>query len=965
MLKTSDGTQIKRLSGKIGDRQPALGGRKQRALYTATGGETSIDLSLLTPSLSYTPSANQISVKRTSGSGLISGIDFYERTATSIGFPVADPLIAGEIVEIILDFGITSVMALAPRSDCFSQTATAGQTLITADFSWTYNLNPSKAIGGVRFEINGITQTRGIDFTEVNLGNVNTNQIVVNDAFLGGENIILTPVYQAIDTSAASTSFYGQAYANMQSAFTAGTQAFVDQSSDMISVPNTSIVNRAKIPNLANDLRASLGNERIETQSIVQLQNEFGPNGEPVFSVLNDDRGMIRFVGAGWAISSGTGTSGSMMATSTASGTAFIEVTFYGTGLNILTAQNADGRDMRAAVDGGSLGSNIFYGASSSAIINGRNYVPNTVMVAASGLTLGIHTVRVELVTLAMAVSGFEILNSNASGLININTGVGYINGQKYINTLVDSVAYNTGVTGTKGGRIVRYLNSDGTFGQAFQATDASTLYIANAVHTNEEVARVYHWREFGCGRQSPKDDFSDLSGGGARAFTLDDGTTTLIHSSAALQATEALGIRGTASLFFTFIGTGLDLVRQDDASGGADQYYAYIDNGSGQAFSTTGSTVSRIQKVVSGLAYGTHTVKIQSPSGPATWNFGIKQFIVYQPKKPSVPSSSIEICDYNVMAAYAIAGSAPQGPSLSTGILFKAPSREIVYVGTGFTGSLAATNGVGFEADTSTAGDYVQYTFFGTGIDLMGLLSSGTANTVIQIDGANYTGTATAVGSGTWTAGTSTWAITAQTLLSISTLALGVHTIKATFTGTFSAARILSVNPITPIHSYKSNLYADLQNTLTVGSNSLMDSRKTSMIKEILPAQKAWVQAIGLGRVTTTATSYVPMPDMSVTIKTSGGALSMIAVVSTELPATANYLVAAIFVDGVQASGNNIDQAATLGAAISSQLCLIANLAVSAGVHKVDVYWKTPAGTTMPSDVNTYASRTLIVEEI
>jgi len=133
MLKTSDGTQIKRIS-KIGDRQPALGGRKQRALYTATGGETSIDLSLLTPSLSYTPSANQISVKRTSGSGLIAGIDFYERTATSIGFPIADPLIAGEIVEIVLDFGITSVMALAPRSDCFSQTATlsasGGNTLV-------------------------------------------------------------------------------------------------------------------------------------------------------------------------------------------------------------------------------------------------------------------------------------------------------------------------------------------------------------------------------------------------------------------------------------------------------------------------------------------------------------------------------------------------------------------------------------------------------------------------------------------------------------------------------------------------------------------------------------------------------------------------------------------------------------------------------------------------------------------
>jgi hypothetical protein len=39
-------------------------------------------------------------------------LDFFELTPSSIGFPVSDPLIAGEIVEITLDFLATGVMAL-------------------------------------------------------------------------------------------------------------------------------------------------------------------------------------------------------------------------------------------------------------------------------------------------------------------------------------------------------------------------------------------------------------------------------------------------------------------------------------------------------------------------------------------------------------------------------------------------------------------------------------------------------------------------------------------------------------------------------------------------------------------------------------------------------------------------------------------------------------------------------------
>ena len=104
MLKTTDGTQIKRLPGFVGDRYPTTGFQKKRALYTATGGETSINLSLLSPPLSYVPNQSQITVKRTSGGGpLIAGIDFYETSVSTVGFPTTDPLLSGEIVEIMQD----------------------------------------------------------------------------------------------------------------------------------------------------------------------------------------------------------------------------------------------------------------------------------------------------------------------------------------------------------------------------------------------------------------------------------------------------------------------------------------------------------------------------------------------------------------------------------------------------------------------------------------------------------------------------------------------------------------------------------------------------------------------------------------------------------------------------------------------------------------------------------------------
>lgn len=210
MIRTADGSgQYKRLV-RNGDRYPStLGFQRKKATYTATGGEVSINLALLSPAISYMPGQNMLTVKRSSGGGALMSSDFQELTSTSIGFS-GDPLVANEVVEIIQEATVTGVMACTASPQCYTQTATVGQTLVTCDFSWTYGLNSAKAIGGVAVYLQGVLQVRGVDYTETNLGTANTNQIIFVDALLGGENIVVLPAYQPIDTSAAANTFNGQ-----------------------------------------------------------------------------------------------------------------------------------------------------------------------------------------------------------------------------------------------------------------------------------------------------------------------------------------------------------------------------------------------------------------------------------------------------------------------------------------------------------------------------------------------------------------------------------------------------------------------------------------------------------------------------------------------------------------------------------------------------------------------------------
>jgi hypothetical protein len=773
-------------------------------------------------------------------------------------------------------------------------------------------------------------------------------------------------------------------------------QTFIDQSSTLTAQNSTTgypsptgtfystVIGRAAIPDITNDFRASLGIERIQTQQSQLIQNEQGPNGESIFGVVNDDRGLIRFVGT-W--SSYAQTHGPLITTGVTGD--YIEITFYGTGLNALLWNDGASRNFPVTLDGSAYSSPIVTG---STVLFARNYPPNVIWNLVSGQTLGLHTVKITNNASVMAVYGFEILNSNASGLININPGTAYSKGTKYINSAVDSIAYNkdqagtTVVTGAKGGRIVRAITANDTISTYWQAVDASIAYGNSASHANEEVARVYMPREFGAGRYNAtyanQDDFSLMTTTARQAaFTLDDGTTTLLVSGNTVAGGQ-LGVGAGAnpegiwvgsnnqSLTFTFVGCGLDALLYDTASG-SDSYTYNIDGGSNTAwFYSSGSTSIRTQKIVSGLPYGTHTFTFNRIT-PSLWSTVFVAFKVYQPKKPALPVGAVEICDYNIMGNY-VSGTSS---GIGTGLLRKSVMREFIYVGTWST-SIDVNAICGFWTGTLTTGDYAQYTFFGTGFEYRFTNPGLSVSTTFTLTDSSYpSGTSNFSSFTTGYYGSSVTSFTASTGvlvtntggtytngIYISGLALGWHTIKIAKTAGTSWIYPLGIDIITPIHVHKHNLYATLQNTLAVGSQSLNDSRQTT---SVATSNKAWAQAVGVTSVVTTSSSYVPLADMSVTIKTSGGPISITGDILLNAPAGASgaYARIVVYVDGVQVTRDR-HQYNQSTATFAFEFPINIICPVAAGIHKVDVFWNT-SGVSFSANADANANRMLTVREL
>lgn len=768
---------------------------------------------------------------------------------------------------------------------------------------------------------------------------------------------------------------------SLRGAFGAGFQNFVDTQNILVATTSTgapaagsfysTILNRKSIVDLSQDLKARMGIERIATQYAVQLQDEFGTNGEPVYSLLNDVKGLVRFVG-NW--SSVNNASGIGVFTNTVND--YVEITFYGTGLNLLAYTDSNNSDYRVSVDGGTEGSNIFP-TGKSAILANRNSTINAIVPAVSGLTLGVHTVKIRLASIALSMCGFEVLNQSST--IKLNPGSSYVSGKKLTLSSQQSLAYDSsfesGTLGTRGGRVLIYQKADGSIAKAVNP-GGSQLNLSSANHSNEEVIRTYSHREFGAGRS---DDFSYNSAAVARAFTLDDGTTSLAATSDIIfQPTVPEGIfNNSVSGFitFTFVGTGLDVLNK---SLGTVAYTLNIavdgtNIGTGLTGASLGTSGNWL-KIVSGLPYGTHSVRF-TVTGNTGFAFIIAGFKTYGPKKPSLPSGAIELADYNLMANF-VANSTAGTDTISTGILRKQSLREFTYVnGTGGSADWAvafnAGNGALYgQLFTDRLNASSSYTFFGTGFDFrFDAGNNRSANISVTLNGSAATvgnfpslvssvyGTGVAFSSGTLdmldASGQS------GSGLVISGLPLGTYTVK--FNNNSAGAFIIanSIDIITPIHSTSSNSYANIQNALPIGSCGISDNRKITPVKEIIGSKKPWSQAIGVvSSPSTTSTVFIPMPDMSIDIETTGGDLDINYSILGLLNTTSVNLWLKIYVDGVPVGADRamVSAVANLGATVSDTIMV----PVSPGKHQVVLYWRVDSATGTTYSI----SRTLKVRE-
>jgi hypothetical protein len=606
-----------------------------------------------------------------------------------------------------------------------------------------------------------------------------------------------------------------------------------------IAAPFTTVENREMIPDFTNDLAPRMGVERIQFQEMFDLNQEFGPNGEVVKGLTNDKFNRVRFIGT-W--SSFANTAGEGFTTIAVND--YLEVTFYGTGLNILTNVDIPSRDIRASVDGGSEGSNLVFNG--SAVLQGRNYNLNAAISAVSGLTPGVHTVKIRNNNAAgLGLFGIEILNETSQ--LFVNSGDYVSKGKRYSLGSRTGTSYNSGfdsgVLGTKGGCVSVYLKDDNTLGKAVNPTEANIQYLASANHTNEQIVRKYNFREFGKGRG---DDFSIIPisfTNDSRAFTGEDGVTSLTGQNSGSYDLNG-GVNGlgwgnaTAEYVITFIGTGLDIMDLTNSLSGSN-LNVFVDEVSAGTLAQIAGLKRR--KIVSGLPYGTHTVRLQAGSpSPTDWVF--QEIIIYAPKKPTIPSTAVELSNYFVMANY-VQGNSITNVLDSTGVLHKTPNREFIYGGTWTVNGINPALVVGgHDIRTTVNSSFFEHTFFGTGFSLPIRGNVSTANITLTLDGStNFTGlTVNQTASGTFVPATGvyTGAIN-DGHLGVSGLPLAKHTIRVTFN---NAATVTYFAPglqiITPIHAPKLVEDVTRQDAMDVGSESLQDLRDFSN-KQLVETEK------------------------------------------------------------------------------------------------------------------------------
>ena len=258
------------------------------------------------------------------------------------------------------------------------------------------------------------------------------------------------------------------------------------------------------------------------------------------------------------------------------------------------------------------------------------------------------------------------------------------------------------------GGRVVKWVDSSGTIKTSVTMMPANAQNIgtdvsneigtASATNTHtinfsddaienslSEVAKSFHWREFGNGSANGgtgAGSYADFSMLGNPeddvAYVMDDGLTSMAGNDTSSH-TNFIDwyVGGADDLHITFIGTGISFEATPDA------VHAGITNG----------------VYAQNLPYGTHILKLQRSSPYDVWVDGIQlssaatssgdhigsKFITFhQPKKPPVPEDAVVLADYMLMADFVNLPDdhADSRNKISKGVRRIQASRDIFYDG-------------------------------------------------------------------------------------------------------------------------------------------------------------------------------------------------------------------------------------------------------------------------------------------
>lgn len=500
-----------------------------------------------------------------------------------------------------------------------------------------------------------------------------------------------------------------------------------------VEVPHSTISPTPKVIDDANTLKCLFGIERIrltEPKLRRDLVESGSGSSQKVYS-CSDSRvyiagqviqESIKYNGFGRYISVfGNG------------GLAYVQISFYGTGLNALCI-NATLKDVRATVDGGTEGPNIFGGSNASVVQNSRGHEGNVQINVTRNLALGWHTVKLRVAADSFNLFGFEVIGTTEMTFTPGSIFSGPLKENLSAQTTTD---YKAGISGAKGARVIKYIK-DGVISQVVQEVDATQLTYPNADHSNEQVLKKFDFKtDFAGGRSD--DIASTNTSNSARAYTTDDNSHGVYSPSLVVNGGHNK-LAVASDFVFNFIGSGVDIVMACSSIPGVVSFWLDGVFHGDKSFLNTEDTT---YQMFSGVPYGSHHVRVTKVSGGEP---RFVSFTTWGPKSPidSLPAGAVKLSEYNVVADFVLNTGVAVG-NMATGVIRKSAMREWELVNNtdgSFDWQTVVNTGdpTGGRSETNRTGEAF-IGFFGTGFDLKFFANSDRPNTVVlylQDDGTD-----------------------------------------------------------------------------------------------------------------------------------------------------------------------------------------------------------------------------------